>query len=769
MADPDAPTTPGAEVKRWIRDIETAQKREERYRKEGKRVMAIYEGERVEDTPFNILYSNTAILSPALYGNLPRPIVQRRFKDTDPLGKAASEASTRMLAFLLDTNSEKYDDFDSVTKETVLDACLPGRGLGEYCYEAETADVPPPAGSPEGTQPTPQLISECVYAEHADWNRYVFGYAKKWQDVPWLAFELYFDKPSATKEFGVARAERLKYIAEGEQDPAKKDSGEPVSDRKVARVFKVWDKLGKRLLFIADAQDDYLKEEPDPYELTGFFPCPKPMRLLPKSGNLLPTALYALYENQAKELNTLTVRINKLIAMLKVRGVYDSSIQGIADALKSEDGDLTASGEVTTMSREGGLDKHIWLMPLDKIVAVVQQLYLSRQQCKSVIYEITGISDIMRGDTQASETLGAQKLKSQYGSLRLKDMQKEVQRYVRDSLRVMLELAARMFAQETWAKATGLPYLTDEQAQMAQMAMQQASMAAAQAAQAGQPPPPPPPPLPPKWSDVLGVLKDSLAREYKVDIETNSTIDPNASEQHQDMMEMLNALAQFLNGIAPLVMEGALPMDAAKAILLGIVRQYEMGNEVEDYIRAMQQPPPKPDDKSGEQALQTQLQQEQLKTAGLTQQQGIQKQSYELGLREAELKTREAAHAAREEIYKIQTGAAKSSIQAEHKNSLVQHKQATDGAVATVKQLLKEMELKLAADAKQRQTEAAGRDKIAAEKDKASAQGASLQGILKELTVAVQAMTRATVAPKERKLVKNKDGSKSLVETSKEI
>lgn len=762
MTDPDAPSTRSAEVKRWIRDIETAQKREKRYREEGKRVMEIYEGEKNEDTPFNILYSNTAILSPALYGNLPRPIVQRRFKDDDALGKATSDASTRMLSFLLDTNSEKYDDFDSVTKETVLDACLPGRGLGEYCYEAETVDVPPPPGSPPDAKPTPQLVSECVYAEHMDWNRYVFGYAKKWQDVPWLAFELYFDKPSATKEFGEELAAKLKYVAEGENDPAKKDSGDPVSERKVARVFKIWDKAGKRLLFVADQQEDYLKEEDDPYKLTGFFPCPKPMRLLPKSGNLLPTSLYLLYENQAKELNRLTLRINKLIDMLKVRGVYDASIQGIADALKSEDGDLTASGEVTTMSREGGLDKHIWLMPIEKLVAVVQQLYLSRQQCKSVIYEITGISDIMRGDTQASETLGAQKLKSQYGSLRLKDMQKEVQRYVRDSLRIMLEMAAQMFSQDTWARATGLPYLTDAAAMAAQIAMQQAAVQAAQAQQAGQPPPPPPPALPPKWSDILALLKDDMSREYKVDIETNSTIDPNASEQRQDMMEMLNALAQFLNGIAPLVMEGALPMDAAKAILLGIVRQYEMGNEVEDYIRQMQQPPPKPpaEDKSAQLALQTQLSQEQLKSAGLTQQQDLQKREYALGLKDADLKVREASLTGREELHRIQTTAAKGSIQNEHKRSMVEHKQVADNAVQTVKTLLKQMEMTLAADAKQRQTEKASAEKVQGVKDKAAEASQSMQGLLKELTVAIKEMSR----PKTRKIVKGKDGTKTMVE-----
>jgi hypothetical protein len=768
-ADPDKPKSRSEEIKRWIDDINTAQKREKSYRTEGRKIMEIYEGEKPEDMPFNILFSNTAILSPALYGNLPRPVVQRRFKDDDPIGKAASEAATRMLSFLLDTNSEEYDDFDAVTKETVLDACLPGRGLAEFCYEGETAQVPVPGQA----EPSEQLVHECVYAEHMVWNRFVHGYAKKWQDVPWLAFELYFDKPAAEKQFGAVKAKDLKYVPEGDAEKDEKDSSEKDSNRKVARVYKVWDKGSRRLLFIAQDQDDYLKVEDDPYKLTGFFPCPKPLRLVHKSGNLLPSPLYALYKNQAEELNRLTTRINALIKMCKVRGVFDGTLgDEIKKVLDADDGELIPTDQASTLAREGGLEKHIWLMPLDKVVATIQQLYMSRQQCKAVIYEITGISDIMRGDTQASETLGAQKLKSQYGSLRLKDLQGEVERYVRDCLRIMLEIAAQMFSPETWMKATGLPYLTDEQAMQAQAAMQAAAqqyaMTAAQAQQSGQPAPPPPQPpqLPPKWSDVLGVLKDDLQREYKIDVETNSTIDPSATEQRQNLAEMINAIAQFLNGVGPLVQEGALPLDAAKGILLGIVRQYEMGSEVEDYIRQMQMPAPQQQqpDKSAEIALQGQLQKSELEKQGIAQKAELDKRGYDLGLREADLKNREAAHSADKELFRIQHGAAKDSMKKEHALALNNHKQLTENAVARVQQVAKDIDLKLKTDAQTRATDQAANEKVAATAGAAADQVQSLGGLMKELTKAVQALTQATVAPKEKRIVKNKDGSKSLVE-----
>jgi len=762
MADPEAPTTRPAEVKRWLGDIDAAVKREDPYRVDGKRLWKMYEGELKDETPFNILFSNTEILLPALYGARPRPIVQRRFKDADPLGKAASAASERMLTFLMDTNSEEYDDFDTTMKENVLDACVPGRGLMEFCYDGKTAQVPTPDG-----KTSEQLVSECVYPETCLWNRYAFGYAKKWKDVPWVAFELYFDRKAADDEFTPEIAVKLKYVTEGDFDKDSKDSVSREGARKVAQVWKIWDKTSRRLLFVSQGYADYLKECDDPYSLTGFFPIPKPLRLIAKSANLAVTAPYNEYENQAKELNRLTVRINKLIDMLKVRGVYDSSISGIEEALKKEDGDLVASGEPSTMTREGGLDKHIWLMPIEKAVMVVQQLYIARTACKQVIYEIMGLADIMRGSTQASETLGAQQLKAQFGSVRMKNPQKEVQRYARDCLRIMLELAVNRFLPETWAKMTGLPYLTDEQAMQAQqavqMATQQASMAALQAQQAGQPPPPPPqiPPMPPKWSDVLALLKNDLQREYKIDIETNSTVDPDASEAKKNMGELMAAMSQFLNGVGPLVQEGVLPIEAAKAMLLGVARQYEFGADIEDIINQMKPPAPQTQDKSGEQALQGQLQAEQLKSQGLAQENTLQKREIALNARDADLKIRESDLKGREEIHRIQSGAVTTAQRNENKVALSQHKQVFDGAVGKVQALVKELEGKMKAHA----SEQSVRDKASKDVQTAHAKAsASTEGVLKDLHAAVVALTKATLTPKKRTLGKDAKGNKVMTE-----
>jgi hypothetical protein len=753
-----------ASVKKWLGEIDAARKREKDWRKEGQRIKEIFDGKKKDSATFNILYSNTETLVPSLYSQVPRPVVKRRFADADPLGKAASQAAERMLKFLCDTNSEAYEDYDSSMQDVVLDAALPGRGMLQFCYEADTVPGDKP-GDPE------QICSDCIYSESIHWKRVIFGFAKKWCDVPWVAFELYYDKTEATKAFGPKIADTMTYVPENQEDDdnSNDQSGRKSTDdedakslRQVACVYKIWDKRGRRVLFVSQNYDEVLKQEDDPYELTGFYPFPQPLRLLPKSNDLLPVALYLLYENQAKELNKITTRLNRLIDACKVRGVYDSSLDEIEELLKKDDNTLIGAKSVSVLQRDGGLDKHIWLMPIEKIITVIQQLYVARQQCKSVIYEITGISDIMRGSSVASETLGAQEIKTQWGTVRLKKMQKAVQKYARDSFRIMLEMAVNMLELETWIRATGLPFMTPSQVQQAQaaqaaamqqyaMAVQQHSIISAQAQAAGTPPPAPPQPpvppqLPPAWTDVIGLLKDQLQREYHVDIETNSTVLPDATEDKQNMTEMLNAVGQFLNAVTPLVMEGSLPFEAAQGILLGIVRKFEMGTEIEDYIRSMKPPQPKAPDKSGEVKLQGQLQQAGLENAGLKQQNEFQKKEHDLGLREAQLKTDRAALTADQELHRIQKDSSVKQLGDAHEKEQMRTKQIADGALGKAEKIATQISAKLDADAKARQAEREKQDGIQKERDKAASQTGDLAAMLKDLKTAIDGLAASNLA-----------------------
>ena len=619
---------PASEVQFWLSEIASAKRREKDFRKDGQEIIEIYNGEKPDQIPFNILYSNTETLLPALFSQTPRPVVQRRFKDDDPIGRAAATAAQRMLEFLCDTNVEGYETFDQSMRYATLDGLLPGRGISVVKYDAEILEG-------EGID-TPVVKWEQVCTESKKWDRVYFGFARKWSKVPWLAYEEYLDKEEAERMFGKEVANKINYsIGEEEDDEeegtgtgGRDDADREYGERKTAQVYQIWDKSGGRVIRYISPQytDGFLSVQDDPLKLTGFYNCPKPIQFIEKSSDLIPTAMYKLYENQAKELNNITRRIQKVVSAIKVRGFYDGSLGTQLEGLfKEDDNALMPTDTASSLATEKGLDNAIWFMPFDKLIAVLQQLIVAREQAKRVIYEITGVSDIVRGQSVASETLGAQKIKEAWGTMRLKRLQKAVQVYCRDTLRLMIEIAAGKMSEETWARATGLPFVTGDQKAQAEMMMQAAQ------AQGMQPDPQAMQIMQsPAWPDILKVLQDDLQRAYRIDIETNSTIDVEATEDQKNIADFMNAMGQMLSGLTPMIEKGVMPFEAAKSMMLEVVRRYRFGTEVEDELKAMKQPQPPPDPKA-----QAAVQEAQQKQAEM--QQEVQRQQVEFQMKQQEM------------------------------------------------------------------------------------------------------------------------------------
>ena len=579
---------PASEVTHWLTEIGAAKKREKNYRKDGQDVIDIYSGKKSDEIPFNILFSNVETLLPALFSQTPRPVVKRRFDDKDPIGLAASKAGERMLKYLLDTNVEGYETFDESISNATLDALLPGRGITSIKYDADVIE----AGDEEGI---PTIKWEQVCTDSRGWNKVIFGYAKKWSKVPWIAYEDYLDEDECKDLFNENVVSKIIFTeGEDEDDEEKQKSDDEKGSRKTALIYQIWDKSGgKKIRYISPAYNDgYLKVQDDELGITGFFNCPRPIQFIKKSNDLMPVAMYALYENQAKELNTITLRMNSVVKAIKARGLYDGALgDDIGRLLDSAENVLTPTDKGSSLL-DGGLSKAIWFMPIEQLIVVLQQLIIAREACKRTIYEITGISDILRGQSMASETLGAQKIKESWGTLRLKRLQMEVQRYARDVLRIMLEVAASKMNEESWAQATGLPFPTAMQKAQAQQILQ---VMQSQIPLPGQPPQQPDPQIiqaaqSPSWEEILTVLKDDMLRSYKIDIETNSTIDVEATEDQKNVADFMNAMGQLMAGLTPMVEAQAMPFEAAQAIMLAVVRKYRFGVEVEEQFQNMKAP-----------------------------------------------------------------------------------------------------------------------------------------------------------------------------------
>lgn len=604
----------------WQKEIEQAQKREKDFRKKGTELCKIFEACHKDSIPYNILYSNTETLAPAVYNSVPRPKVSRRFKgpqDNDPLALAAADVAQRLLAYLIDSDVRDYPTFDSLMRSSVQEALVPGRGLIRFKYDAIIVKQDPETGSPQdagaekdiaegtpaddpaqeaalesektGLPPQEHIESETVHGEKVGWNRVLYGFAWNWKDVPWVAYEWPMSVDELEKNFG---RQLCALIEKGdiEADGSDEDGGSEnlhKTTTKGAWVYEIWDKTTRKVIFYSPSYKlGVLKMLDDPLGLTGFYSTPEPLQFARRISTLVPLALYEMYEEQAKELNSITIRIKRLVKALKVRGFYDQTVTGIPKVFEADDNVFIPLENVAALMGQGfTLDKALFMVPIEKLVSVLQQLYTQREQVKRVIFEITGIADIMRGSSQASETLGAQEIKTQWGTMRLKKAQAEVARYARDCLRLMAEVGVTKLSPNTIRKMTGVDYPLQAEKEQAMMVVQEQGAS-------GQQPDPQflATAQKPSMEEICDLLRDDLQRSYRIDIETNSTVDLEATEDKQDMAELMNSISQFLNGVAPAVEKGVLPFEAAKAMLLGVIRKFRFGEDVEKQIMAMQAP-----------------------------------------------------------------------------------------------------------------------------------------------------------------------------------
>jgi hypothetical protein len=104
----------------------------------------------------------------------------------------------------------------------------------------------------------------------------------------------------------------------------------------------------------------------------------------------------------------------------------------------------------------------------------------------------------------------------------------------------------------------------------------------------------------PTWEAVLAMLKKDTQRAYRIDIETNSTVEPEAVEDQKNIADLMTALGQFLNGVGPLVEKGIMPFEVAQTMMLSITRRFRFGTEIEDQIKAMKPPAPEQKDNGAE-------------------------------------------------------------------------------------------------------------------------------------------------------------------------
>lgn len=570
---------------KWRDSLTVSEKYHKDFITRGDKIVKRYRDDRgtseARDVRYNILWSNIRTLFPAVYAKKPKANVERRYRDKDPVGRCASQILERCLQFEID----HYSDYDAAIRNSLLDRLLPGRGVAWVRYEREgyseeatesaqiTEDVE--AEEQQGVVITPS--HECSPCDYVFWKDFRLSPARTWEEVTWVARRVYMGRDEGVERFGEDfNKVPLSHIPQGLED--KKEN---IDDSlKKAIVWEIWDKPTGKVTWIAEDYQPILDEKDDPLGLEGFFPCPRPLFATLSTDSLIPVADYILYQDQAKELDTLTERIKKLAEACKVVGVHDASAPEIARMLNNGvDNTLIPVSSWAMFAEKGGVKGAVDWLPLDMVVTTLNELYKAREACKQVIYEVTGLSDIIRGASEASETATAQQIKSNFASLRLKELQKDVALFASELLRIKAQIMCAFYSPETLVTMSGIQSTDD--AQFIQPAIQ--------------------------------LLQDKVLRNFRIEVDSDSLVEIDEQGEQKARMEFLKAAGGFIANavkappqLAPLMGE----------MLMFGVRGFHIGASIENaFETAMEQlsQPQQPQSDPNQIKIQSDMQQAQIK------------------------------------------------------------------------------------------------------------------------------------------------------------
>lgn len=443
-----------------------------------------------------LLWANVETLKPAVYAKVPTILCDRRYKDRDPVGRIAAELMERAA----NTSLDLYNA-DETFKLVRDDRLLPGRGQAWVRYEAtiaqypdeeaaseDGADAAEPAETESGMEPgaengmgegqpgpdasapamNERIAGERVCVDYVHWKDFGHNVAPCWNEV-WLVWRrTYKTKDEVIERFGKEIAAKLSYNDKmpGSGDEARSVSNYEDGEDDRCRIYELWDKRRNIVSWMTeDLKTELLDTGEPPVNFSGFFPCPSPCYATKTSKKLIPKADYLYYRDQAKEINDLTEKIGNLMGWLIVKGFTPGAPSGVADAIddvtrdKSNRELFVEVPDAGEWSDAGGIAKLIDWLPLDMIIKALQAAISARNQLIQDVFQITGISDILRGQTNPNETLGAQELKAQTGSRRLRNTKDEVARFCRDIGRLVAEVIAEKFQPQTIAEMTGYKYI----------------------------------------------------------------------------------------------------------------------------------------------------------------------------------------------------------------------------------------------------------------------------------------------------------------------
>ena len=579
----DFSDTPQGMAQRWSSEIEASKKELERFQEDGDKITRRYLDKRdewgKEETRINLFWSSMKVLLSLLYARPPKASVARSFLDSaDDQARVAGVIIQRILNRSFDDN---VSNWDSAIRQCIEDWLVVGMGQAWLRYAVETeeevipAEIDPMTGEeimPE--QVTERIIDETAPIDYIYWKDFFYSPARVWGEVRWVARRVYMTRDQLIKRFGEEIGKVVPLFSSTSKDV---NSQTPKHDPWArAEIFEIWCKEDKKVYWYAKGCEVILDVKDDPLELDEFFPCPPPLAANLTSSNFMPRADYIFAQDQFTELDEINTRITWLTKAAKVIGLYDKNNDGIQRMFsQAAENQLIPVDNWAMFAESGGIKGKVDWVPIDQVVNAISALRIYRQDQTTQIYEVLGISDIMRGTSKASETATAQQIKAQFGSTRVELNQFYIAEWITNLLRIKAEIISKHWQPETIAMRSNIMRTPD--AEFAGPAIQ--------------------------------LIKDERLAEYRISVEADSLSAMDWAQERDSAVQFMSAMGAFVAQIGPMIQTVPGSSPYFLRLLQWSVSKFKVSSEIEGVldqaVAQLQANPPQPPQPSAQDQAET--------------------------------------------------------------------------------------------------------------------------------------------------------------------
>jgi hypothetical protein len=594
------PDTPAGWASRWNAEFSVAEKEQKKWLDQGKKVVHRFlDDKRGDDNNFgdlssmlNLFHSNIIMLQAMLYGSLPKVEVDRTFSDADDdEARVAGLILTRILNQDIQAAGE---DYSSVLRAALQDRLLPGMGSArvKYDFKSETKTTEAILHPETGEELAPEVEEESITEEWVDtvythWTDQLWSPARTYGELRWKAYRAFMNNDELVKRFGDKVAEALPKNQKtlGRDKESRDDAVDPQTE-----VWEIWDKSRKKVDWFVKGYHKILDSQEDPLELEGFWPDPPPMIANVTTTKWIPRADYMLAQDLYREIDKLQTRISLLTDACRNVGFYDKSNTGVKRAFEEGiENDLIPVDNWAMYAEKGGAKGVVDWVPLESVARTIEILTAKQTEKIQQLYQVTGMSDIMRGASQPYEAAATSKAKVQFASIRVQALQDDFARFASDLQRLKVEIIQKFYQPYCIKQQSNIMYTADGQDEGL-------------------------------VDRAIALIKDPKRVQWRVTIRPESLALADYAQLKADRTEYINVLALFMQSSAPLVQldQSVTPilLELLKWGLAGFKGSNEIEGVLDKAVALFQKKADNPEQKPDPEAMKVQAEMQKMQMEG---------------------------------------------------------------------------------------------------------------------------------------------------------